>query len=85
MQTKIAKWGNSFAVRIPGKIVDRLALSEGENLALDVVGDTIQLGLLKKRIPRYSLKELLKGMKPIRISREDRIWLDSPSVGKERI
>lgn len=85
MQTKIAKWGNSYAVRIPGKVIDRLSLSEGENLAVDVVGDTINLAPFQKSIPRYSLKEILKGIKPMRLTKEDREWLDSPPIGKERI
>lgn len=85
MQTKIAKWGNSLAVRIPGNVVDRLALSDGEPLALDVIGDTIKLSSLKKRLPHYDLKVLLKGMKPIRLTKEDREWLNSPPIGKEII
>jgi antitoxin component of MazEF toxin-antitoxin module len=83
MQTKIAKWGNSYAVRIPEKVVARLSLNEGEPLAVDVVGDSIKISSLRKKIPHYNLKELLKGMKPRHLTKKDRDWLDMPEVGKE--
>ena len=85
MQTKIAKWGNSLGIRIPGEVVDRLALSEGESLAIDVVGKTIELSSSKKKIPRYDLRKLLKSMKSIRLTKEDKEWLNSPPVGHEII
>lgn len=83
MQTKISKWGNSYAIRIPGTVVDRLTLSEGERLTIDIVGETIRLAPDRLGIRRYPLKELFKNSKPIKLTKEDRKWLDMPSVGKE--
>ncbi len=38
MRVKLAKWGNSLAVRIPKKLADRLDLREGTELDVDVAG-----------------------------------------------
>ena len=36
MTTKIRKWGNSLAIRIPKYIIDRLGLKEGSLVDLDI-------------------------------------------------
>lgn len=61
---KVAKWGNSLAVRLPAALVQVLDLHEGENIDLHVVGarsfeverrpDTTEL-LLRLRKLRGSL------------------------------
>ncbi|MBB5755004.1 AbrB/MazE/SpoVT family DNA-binding domain-containing protein [Prosthecomicrobium pneumaticum] len=38
MRVKLAKWGNSLAVRIPKKLAERLDLKEGTELDVDVAG-----------------------------------------------
>jgi antitoxin MazE len=35
---KVAKWGNSLAVRLPAEIVEVLKLKEGDELEIDVAG-----------------------------------------------
>ena len=41
---KVAKWGNSLAIRLPAVIVDIMALKEGDEIDLRVVGtDTIEV------------------------------------------
>lgn len=35
---RVAKWGNSLAVRLPAAVVDALALKEGDDIAIDVNG-----------------------------------------------
>ena len=35
---RIAKWGNSLAVRLPKKVVDDLNLSEGDEIEIAAVG-----------------------------------------------
>lgn len=35
MTTKIQKWGNSLAVRLPKKLTTRLGLSEGSEVTVD--------------------------------------------------
>ena len=36
---KLAKWGNSLAIRIPAEVVDRLGLRENEEADIRVTGD----------------------------------------------
>lgn len=35
---RVAKWGNSLAVRLPSAVVDALALREGDDIQIDVAG-----------------------------------------------
>lgn len=35
---QVAKWGNSLAVRLPVAVVDALALKEGDDIEIHVVG-----------------------------------------------
>lgn len=35
---KIARWGNSLAVRLPQPVVEALDLSEGDDIEISVVG-----------------------------------------------
>jgi antitoxin component of MazEF toxin-antitoxin module len=41
--TKLCKWGNSFAVRIPLELIHQLILSEGDELKLELIGDSLKL------------------------------------------
>ena len=35
---KVAKWGNSLAVRLPAAVVEALALGEGDDVVIEAVG-----------------------------------------------
>ena len=35
---KVAKWGNSLAIRLPAGLVDALGLKEGDDVEFDVAG-----------------------------------------------
>lgn len=35
---QVSKWGNSLAVRLPATVVDTLALKEGDEIEIHVVG-----------------------------------------------
>lgn len=41
--TKLCKWGNSYAVRIPHELIQQLILSEGDELSLELIGDSLKL------------------------------------------
>jgi antitoxin MazE len=71
---KVAKWGNSLAVRLPADIVEALGIKEGDEIAL-VPGKS---GLAVTRIPdRLELlrefREKYRGMRPAdyKFSREE--------------
>ena len=58
METKIKKWGNSLAVRIPKDIAQKHLLEEG----CDVIVADSKEGLVIKRVLHHklSLKEMVK-------------------------
>lgn len=49
MTTKIKKWGNSFAVRIPKEMMRRLALKEGSGIVMREDKDAI---IIRRQEPR---------------------------------
>lgn len=53
---KIAKWGNSLAVRLPADMVRDLDLKEGDLVERDVLA-------LKRALPKLSREEALERMK----------------------
>jgi antitoxin MazE len=76
--TQVAKWGNSLAVRIPQAIVKEARLAAGDRLSLDVAGDGSIV--LRPNHRKYSLDELVAGIKPSNRHRETD-W--GPPQGKE--
>jgi antitoxin MazE len=61
MRTRVAKWGNSLAVRLPRDIAERIRLEVGTPVEIEVEGDTL---VLRQAGPRYALAELMAGMTP---------------------
>ena len=63
---KVAKWGNSLAVRLPAATVEALDLKEGDDIFLQPAGEHVfEIGKQAspgERIAR--LRELLKGRLP---------------------
>lgn len=57
---RIAKWGNSLAVRLPTDLVRRLGLKEGDQI--DVVADEATMQV--QRQPRA--EEVLEGLRRLR-------------------
>lgn len=47
-QTRLAKWGNSRAVRIPSKLVKQLDLADNQDLAVTVKNGSIILTPIEK-------------------------------------
>lgn len=61
MLTRMQKWGNSYAVRLPRAVVQETGIREGEALQVEVVNRHIQLRRPAKR--KYSLDELVAGIR----------------------
>jgi antitoxin MazE len=36
---RVAKWGNSLAVRLPASVIDALELKEGDEIEIHVAGE----------------------------------------------
>ena len=60
MQTKIQKWGNSLAVRIPKAFVKEAHVSYGT--AVDISMDKGKIVIAPRPEPEYRLEDLLKGV-----------------------
>lgn len=77
MDSKIQRWGNSLAVRIPKAFADEAGLEENAKVDMSVQGKTITIRPVRKK---YTLEELVKGITPA--NRHDLVdW--GPPVGKE--
>lgn len=64
MQVKVAKWGNSLALRLPKQYVSELGLSEGSEVELAREGSKLVAETRPPRsIPRYRLGDLVAEMK----------------------
>lgn len=60
MNTRIQKWGNSLAIRIPKALADETRLKEGAAVDLSLVEGKLVIAARRQR--KYSLDELLKGV-----------------------
>lgn len=80
--TSLRKVGGSVMLAVPPVLLDVLDLKPGSIVGMDIDGERLVIRPRRKR--RYTLDELLAQCKPGgRISREDRDWIDMPSVGRE--
>jgi antitoxin MazE len=65
MKVKIAKWGNSVAVRLPKRLADELGLAPGREVDIDKQGSQLRIETAQTpRIPHYRLEDLLAQIKP---------------------
>jgi antitoxin MazE len=68
MKTKIKKWGNSLAVRIPKVIAEQIALSADTPVEMVIIDEQIIVSPLPK--PEFTLDELLEGITEDNLHRE---------------
>jgi antitoxin MazE len=65
MKAKIAKWGNSLAVRLPQPLAKTLGLTAGREVELRQSGTRLTLEpAVRRTIPHYRLEDLLAQIKP---------------------
>ena len=62
MITKVQKWGNSLAVRIPRSVAEDTQLSSGKTVNLAVHDGQIVIAPTRQR--RFRLNDLLRGITP---------------------
>ncbi|MBN6740299.1 AbrB/MazE/SpoVT family DNA-binding domain-containing protein [Acidithiobacillus sp. MC6.1] len=81
--TKVQKWGNSMAMRIPAVTVRAWGIQEGQTVALTVEDGSL---VVRPKQQRYTLAELLAECDFSHpLSAEEREWIDAPPVGLEDI
>ena len=79
METRIGKWGNSLALRIPQALAAQLGLSLNSAVELASVEDKLVVTVIKP--PHSELEDLLAGITDSNLHGE----IDSgPSVGREQ-
>lgn len=78
--TKVKKWGNSLAIRIPQSVVQDLGLSNDSQLQLTSNGKSVTLKPKVNKAKKIDLVKLLEGVTPENIHPEVD-W--GPPVGKE--
>ena len=78
MVTKIQKWGNSLAVRIPKALAEEAGLERGK--PVDISCENGELRIRKRRRKRYDLEEMLASV-PDDFEPEE--WDTGPPVGNE--
>ena len=65
MKAKIAKWGNSLAVRLPKPYAEELGLKVGATVEVQRDGTRLAIETAPRRkIPYYRLEDLLAQIKP---------------------
>jgi antitoxin MazE len=65
MKVKIAKWGNSLAVRLPKRLADDLGLAPGKTVELEKRGSKLAIETkTEPKIPYYRLEDLLAQIPP---------------------
>jgi antitoxin MazE len=78
MTTKIQKWGNSLAVRIPSEFAENLNWSAGSVVGFKQLGNKI---VISSSRPKYTLEDMVKGI--TKKNRHKIILPDDKPRGKE--
>ena len=78
MKTRVQKWGNSLALRIPKSFAEEAGLRENGAVDLSLVGGTLIVQSVAPQPP--TLEELLRGVTKENTPGE---WDTGPAVGKE--
>jgi antitoxin MazE len=78
MVTKIQKWGNSLALRIPKALAEEAGLEQGKPVDVRYVNG--ELRIRKRRRKRYDLDEMLASVPD---DYDEGEWDTGPAVGSE--
>ena len=78
MTTKIQKWGNSLAVRIPNEFAENLNWYAGSIVGFKQLGDKI---IITSSRPEYTLEDMVKGI--TKKNRHKSLWPNDKPRGKE--
>ena len=59
VRTRVQKWGNSLAVRIPRPFAEEAGLKPSTEVVMALRGDTLEVTAVR---PRWTLERLLEGI-----------------------
>jgi antitoxin MazE len=77
MRTKVQRWGNSLAVRIPKPFAEEAGLHDSTEVEMSLAEGGLQVRAIR---PRWTLRALVKRISPRNVHAEIET---GPSVGKE--
>jgi len=78
MVSRIQKWGNSLAVRIPKAFADEMKVAENASIQMMMRQGALIITPMEE--PKWNLEELLSGVTEENIHSE---WETGPSSGNE--
>lgn len=78
MTTKIQKWGNSLAVRIPNEFAENLNWQAGSVVGFKQLGNKI---IITSSRPKYTLEDMVKNI--TKKNRHKSLWPNDKPRGKE--
>jgi antitoxin MazE len=78
MKTRVQKWGNSLALRIPKAFAAEAGLRADDAVELSLIGGALVVKAVKPPAP--TLAELLRGITDDNLPGE---WDTGPAAGKE--
>jgi len=61
MQVLLTRWGNSLGLRIPKAMTEKIGLTDGSRVEVQMEDDRIVISSAR---PRYVLRDLLVGVTP---------------------
>ena len=83
MRVKVAKWGNSIAVRLPARAVSTIGIKPGDELAVTTSANAVMLARIQEGVP--TLKEMAAEMERLGPEAEPEAVDWGPDVGSERL
>lgn len=80
MRSKVQKWGNSLAIRLPKAAAERIGLKERDAIEITVDDEKVAIVPI---VPRdYQLKDLLKEITNKNLHKEEDF---GPAMGREML
>ena len=70
MSTKVQKWGNSLAVRIPESVIEDVGFKAGREVVVRSERDTVVISPKPAKKKRRTLAELVARIRPVNLHGE---------------
>lgn len=83
MKTQIKQWGNSAAIRLPSKLIEKVNLSLGSDIELSANEDGSITIAKSVPVEKFTLSELLVG--DFNYGDDGSEWLNAPPAGEEEM
>lgn len=92
-EARVTQWGTSLGIRLPKEFTELCKLKHKSVVKMEIRNGTLLVIPVAETHVRKPLSEILAAAlergewdgKAAEITEEDRLWLDSPSVGKEEV